>query len=498
MNDIRKCPECNALIAVNGDASGACPSCGARMDAGPSSPRTARHCINCKAELRGGAVVCKQCGTDQESGKRVFNPDARKRRKKEGEDGATGSEGMPFAVKAVLAAALLVLAAGVWWFSLGRSPSRPNSLPKPPPPVPVERAPMEAPPPAPPPQTSRVERATTPLETALQRYEEQIRRAQFDAAEETRRHIERAFAGKTAATSFWQQVFAPAEPVSLTLAYVCPVCRDGKCPVCQGQPSCSSCKGAGTCSACKGHSRRTVACSSCVCTNCLGNARCPECRGEGTTLCANCNGTGSTDAPRLVACTACGGSGQRPGLRTGDGHMGIRCLTCRGSGKIAQRVRAECPNCRATTRMTCRACSGTARCATCSGKGRLPRCEICAGTGQTTVACRTCKGGGKCPTCGGAGVCKRCSGTGRCYLCDGRNLITETELCLSSAWLKQKPGFVLFDTAAKQAAQTGTNGHHEVRQNGRTLVFDVARGQLLWISTTANFDGVQTALAPRE
>lgn len=81
-------------------------------------------------------------------------------------------------------------------------------------------------------------------------------------------------------------------------------------------------------------------------------------------------------------------------------------------------------------RGTCRTCNGTGQrsCNYCSGGTK--NCGFCRGSGQVSVPCAGCGGGGKveespCGDCGGSGkvaeTCDNCTGTGKivCGSCEG-------------------------------------------------------------------------------
>jgi hypothetical protein len=69
--------------------------------------------------------------------------------------------------------------------------------------------------------------------------------------------------------------------------------------------------------------------------------------------CANCSGSGE------IACGSC------------DGTTRARCMECGGGGRVAgQRGSKQCPRCRASGNVKCKACkSGRVQCRTCTGSG---------------------------------------------------------------------------------------------------------------------------------
>jgi len=63
--------------------------------------------------------------------------------------------------------------------------------------------------------------------------------------------------------------------------------------------------------------------------------------------------------------------------------------------------------------------------------------------------------------------------------------------------MKQKSGFVLFDTATRQIIQSSTNtGRHAIKIGERTMSLDVPEGSVLWVSTTADFEQAPSLLKP--
>lgn len=489
------CPSCGAQVPVpDGSDPSSCPRCGYNVSGteGSAATRGIRRCLNCKKELRGGVTICPQCGTDQETGKRAFGAKKRSGAPASMESGRRERE-FPFATLAVLA--VLALGIGICIVLLTRD--SPSSSLKPP----TRVAPLRPPtvssgrdvarPPVVASNTVPVETPPTQEDhfaTALKQYETALRQGRIDTAQQNRLQIEHRFAAGRSSAAFWKQTFAPTSCVSLTLYSVCTVCSDGTCPVCQGRPTCASCKGSGTCTACKGVPTRQVSCPSCICPTCDGNGRCTTCSGSGSALCAVCGGIGYTEKRNQIACGSCSGTGQRKGLRTANGYMPMRCLTCNGTGKIAQTIRLRCTACNGVTRMKCTACSGNGHCAPCRGTGRTPGCVVCGGKGVIDVVCKTCNGNRKCPTCSGVGHCQRCQGTGACYLCGRSCLVREIQFPVPASWLSSASGFILFDVDAQKIVQSGTKaGHQQVSWKGKSLTFDVSQDEQVWISTGPSF-----------
>lgn len=496
------CPDCGAQIPVpDGSDPVSCPKCGYAMTESQSAfdPKAVRHCMNCKQELRSGVTLCTHCGTDQETGRRSFASGKPRIVGAIPGDGRLNERSFP------LSYVLLVLGVGiaVCIFLLMRysAPSAPSIPPTTLPPVipsQLESASNQTPvafqvtntaarPPMHP--------AEDPLKTALSHYATALRQGKIDEAQQARLQIERRFASGDPAASFWKKTFAPTSCMYVTLYYLCTVCTDGTCPVCHNAPSCSSCKGSGTCSACGGAPTRKVPCPSCVCQVCDGTRRCVTCFGSGAVGCTACNAIGYTDQRNAIACASCNGTGQRKGLRTGNGFMSIRCMTCNGTGRITQRIRQLCASCAGQTRVKCPKCSGTALCAACRGIGRTQACVACGGKGTVDVVCNTCRGSRRCPTCSGIGHCRQCLGSGGCYLCRRTSLIREAQLPVSSAWLTRATGYVLFDAESRKVIHSGDGtGRQDFGLNGRSLLFNVASNEVVWISLSTTTSFQQTAL----
>jgi hypothetical protein len=267
--------------------------------------------------------------------------------------------------------------------------------------------------------------------------------------------------------------------------------------VCHNTPLCASCKGSATCKACGGAPTRQIPCPSYVCQPCDGDGRCAQCGASGTVGCQACGAIGYTDRRNIIACGSCSGTGQRKGLRTANGYMPIRCLTCNGSGRITQHIRLRCTACNGLARVKCPTCAGSTQCTACRGTGRTQGCVACGGKGVVDAACKTCGGSKVCPTCSGVGHCQRCLGSGKCYLCGKTGLIREAQMPAATTWLSQTGGYVIFDTAKAAVFRSSDKaGHHEVAWNGRSLSFDVLPGEVVWISTSPSFQQIGKLFVP--
>jgi hypothetical protein len=496
------CPSCGAQVPVpDGRDPDSCPKCGyAIANSGVSSvPKAVRHCINCKQELHGGVTICPQCGTDQETGRRSFSYGKRHGDGAKSGDGRLDEKSPSFSSAVVLLILGIGIAVCVFFLALSSSPTTPLI-----PPAPLKAQPIRTDDaPSAPPFTNVVVRipqvpAETPLAAALSRYETSLRLGRLDTAQQARLQIERRFGGGVPTSVFWEHTFSPTSCLSVTMYYLCTVCSDGTCPVCRNSPTCASCKGGGICSACGGVPTRRVPCPACVCQTCDGDGRCAACSGSGTVGCSACDAIGYNDQKNVIACPSCGGTGQRKGLRTGNGYMPIRCLTCNGTGRITQHLRQRCAVCGGQTRVRCAACSGGKLCMACRGIGRTPGCITCGGKGAVDAVCKTCDGNKKCPTCSGVGHCQRCQGSGTCYLSKKTGLIREAQFPAPSTWLARATGYVVFDTASQQVVLSSDRaGHHNVVWNERSLAFDVASNEVVWISTTPSFQQIASLFVPQ-
>lgn len=498
------CPACGASVPVpeDGDPS-SCPRCGHNFETeGSSGRRQTRRCLNCKAELSGGETVCPQCGTDQETGKRAFGSGKRREPHSDRVEGQHGDKITSLSTLILLVALGGGIAACVYY--LNKSPTPQKSLTPPP------RTQARTQPLAPLPtntlsdavHTSGVrlvhaaQQAEDPLAAAVARYRAALRQGRLDSAQQARTLIEQRFSPSVPLSEFWRRALAPDQVLTLSIYSACTVCTDGTCPVCHNAPMCATCKGGGICSSCEGSPRRRVPCQECVCQSCEGTGRCKGCAGLGTLTCRACGGLGYTDHRNVIRCESCEGSGKRNGLRTGKGYMLIKCLTCAGTGKITQRIRQPCQACAAQTRVKCPDCSATGRCAACRGTGRESSCLKCGGKSYVEVVCKTCGGKGKCTTCGGIGHCQRCLGSGICYQCRRTGLVREARLPVPSAWLAETCRFVVFDTRTGQVTASGTTpGRHTVEVGGRSVTFEVATNEVVWVSTTPSFQHISRMFA---
>lgn len=114
-----------------------------------------------------------------------------------------------------------------------------------------------------------------------------------------------------------------------------------------------------------------------VCGDCAGKGRtpCSRCRRSGKVACSKCGGDGQT------ACSSCSGNGK------------VRCSTCGGDGKKGiGSSRRRCTSCSGTGKRDCTSCStGQKPCGACSnGRVRCPGCH-----GELDVDCGTCRGSGR-------------------------------------------------------------------------------------------------------
>lgn len=364
------------------------------------------------------------------------------------------------------------------------------------------------PPPAPAPkpalQTKDISAATSPESSASREeriaaiasdkfnlYQRKVKVADFPRAEAALRDLRAVFDLESGYKNFWDQRIPASKRRVLTLMSLCELCKDGLCTTCKGKSKCNVCSGSGKCGNCDGDPVRRVECRACICSDCSGTGKCRTCSGFRNSQCAVCSGNGTFSATTSTECRRCGGTGFTQGLRGAGGVASrIKCLTCRGTGQVPQKILTQCTTCEGKGRIPCAACKGAGRCPTCGGSGRSKSCSICEGKTYTIHTCPQCQGDGKCRNCEGTGNCTTCHGTGKCFECNG-GVVTLYNFPVSSEWLSFSEGHILYDSMLRKIVdKKDDSGSRSVTHKDLNLFITVSPEQIVYIATQPSFDTV--------
>lgn len=343
---------------------------------------------------------------------------------------------------------------------------------------------------------SREERVEAIAKDKFNLYQRKLKVVDFPRAEAALRDLRSVFDTERQYKAFWDQSIPASKRRVLTLMSLCEACKDGLCNTCKGTAKCEICKGTGKCGNCEGAPVRRVECRACLCSDCSGTGKCRSCRGFKNSQCPACSGFGTVSAATSVECRRCGGTGSTPGLRGANGVVSrLKCLTCRGSGRVQKTILNMCTVCSGKGRIPCTTCGGVGRCKTCGGDGRNPSCAICGGKTYTIHKCPQCEGDGKCRNCDGTGNCKTCHGTGKCFECDG-GVVTLYNFPVNGDWLTIKSGHVFYDSKLRKIVdKDGKSGNRSIAYKNININVLVSEGQIMFITTQPAFDSVAEIMA---
>jgi len=283
-------------------------------------------------------------------------------------------------------------------------------------------------------------------------YKTNLRQVRFDEADSTLALIYALLPTNEEQARFWQKVIPDNQRKVLMLYRVCPDCKTGNCPVCNGKKVCPLCHGKKYCWECKGKGSFSKPCAACLCRRCGASGVCQTCWGY-----------------RILTCPACKGTGMA------NRELGQKCPQCGGKGRI-----------------NCTECGGNGKCPVCAGKGRISNCPQCGGKGAIITRCTVCLGTGQCPCCQNSGVCPVCKGSGICPCCHRKGIIMRYRFPVQVEWVRASPGVILHRECPVVTNQMlkGT-GTVSVAAGSRDLNLNIQPDEILCISETDWFDWVK-------
>ncbi|MDD5482963.1 MAG: hypothetical protein PHP98_04865 [Kiritimatiellae bacterium] len=283
-------------------------------------------------------------------------------------------------------------------------------------------------------------------------YKNNLRQGRFDKAAATQALIYSLLATNEEQTRFWQKVIPDGQRQVLEIYQICPDCKNGHCPACNGKGGCPLCQGKKYCLECQGKGSFSKKCTACQCRRCGASGVCQICWG----------------------------------------YKILKCPACKGTGMANRELGQKCPQCGGKGRVNCTECGGSGKCPVCAGKGRVRNCPQCGGKGVVITSCLACSGTGQCLCCQNSGVCPVCKGSGVCPRCGQKGIIMRYRFPVQNDWTRVSPGIILRREQPVATNQIFKNtGAVNIAVGSHNLNLNIQPDEIFCISDTERFDWIK-------